>query len=97
MTPRRRAPASIPAPPSVGSAECRSRLDALLKYLDDELTDAQAAVLERHLQKCVCCERLAASLRQAMDFCRAAGSERLPRDVQRRARARIRRLLNRAD
>jgi anti-sigma factor RsiW len=66
----------------------------MFEYLDGELSPAQCLALERHLASCDCCEEMAESLRRVMDTCRAASGHGLPRDVQRRARLRIKRLLD---
>ena len=77
-----------------GARDCRARLTQMFEYLDGELSPAQRRVLERHLASCDCCEEMAESLRRVMDTCRAAGGQSLPQDVQRRARLRIKRLLD---
>jgi anti-sigma factor RsiW len=66
----------------------------LFAYLDGELALDQCQAIERHLAGCDCCEEMAASLRRVIGTCRAAGGQGLPRDVQRRARLRIKRLLD---
>ncbi|MGE3275339.1 MAG: anti-sigma factor [Vicinamibacterales bacterium] len=74
-------------------ADCRARLERLFDYLDGELDARSAAALERHLDRCPCCGDLATSLRRTIASCRAAGAPPLPRQVQARARARVRALL----
>lgn len=68
---------------------CRSLVVELSEYLDGTLTSARVRAIERHLARCPCCDVFADSLRQAMAACQAMGRSRLPRDVERRARARI--------
>jgi anti-sigma factor RsiW len=73
--------------------DCRARLASLFAWLDGELSAARCREIERHLTGCACCEALATGLRRAILTCRAAGRERLPAVVRKRARARIARLL----
>jgi anti-sigma factor RsiW len=75
------------------SNRCRSLLEQLSKYLDDELTPAQRRSLSAHLRRCPCCQTMADSLKHTVDACRKAGTARLPADVRVRARARIATLL----
>jgi anti-sigma factor RsiW len=75
------------------SNRCRSLLEQLSKYLDDELTPAQRRSLTAHLRRCPCCQTMADSLKHTVDACRKAGTARLPADVRVRARARIATLL----
>jgi anti-sigma factor RsiW len=73
--------------------DCRNRVRDISEYLDGDLSPARAAALERHLDACVCCAEFAASLRQAVLACRAAGLCQLPEDVRSRARRRVAELL----
>lgn len=68
---------------------CRSLVVELSEYLDGTLTKARVRAIERHLSQCPCCDVFADSLRKAMAACQAQGRSRLPRDVERRAKARI--------
>lgn len=72
---------------------CRSLVVELSEYLDGTLTPARIRAIERHLAECPCCDVFADSLRRAMTACQAVGRSRLPRDVERRARARISKIL----
>jgi anti-sigma factor RsiW len=73
--------------------DCRARLAELFAYLDDELSPARCAVVERHLAGCACCGRLVDRLRSTIQACRAAGREHLPAAARQRARKRIEVLL----
>jgi len=75
------------------SNRCRSLLEQLSKYIDDDLTPAQRRSLAAHMRRCPCCQTMADSLRHTVDACRRAGAARLPADVRLRARARIATLL----
>ena len=75
------------------SDRCRSLLEQLSKYIDDEVTPAQRRSLTAHLRRCPCCQTMADSLRHTIETCRKAGTARLPEDVRSRARARIATLL----
>ena len=75
---------------------CRSLVVELSEYLDGTLTKARVRAIERHLAQCPCCDLFADSLRQAMAACQAVGRSRLPRDVERRAKARIAAILKNA-
>ena len=73
--------------------DCRALLNQIFGYLDGELSPGDAAALEGHLADCHCCGPFARGLRDTMIACRVAGAPALPRDVQARARARVRALL----
>ena len=75
------------------SDRCRSLLEQLSKYLDDDLTPAERRSLTAHLRRCPCCQTMAESLKHTVEACRKAGTTRLPADVRVRARARIATLL----
>ena len=75
------------------SDRCRSLLEQLSRYIDDELTVAQRRSLTAHLRRCPCCQTMADSLKHTVETCRKAGTARLPPDVRVRARARIATLL----
>jgi anti-sigma factor RsiW len=78
---------------TTASDRCRSLLEQLSRYIDDELTPAQRRTLSAHLRRCPCCQSMADSLRHTVETCRKAGTARLPADVRVRARARIATLL----
>ena len=75
------------------SDRCRSLLEQLSKYLDDDLTPTERRSLAAHLRRCPCCQTMADSLKHTIDTCRKEGTARLPADVRLRARARIATLL----
>lgn len=75
--------------------ECRALLVEISKYLDGEQPPARCRRLERHLKSCVCCATMADQVREVIAACRASKPERLPPDVQRRARDRVKALLRR--
>jgi len=75
------------------SDRCRSLLEQLSQYIDDELTPAQRRSLTAHLRRCPCCQTMADSLKHTVETCRKAGAARLPADVRMRARARVATLL----
>jgi anti-sigma factor RsiW len=77
------------------SPECLQRLLAVSALLEGDLTAERARILEAHLQTCACCARLAESLRQTIQRCKDPETRRLPADVQARALARVRALLDR--
>jgi anti-sigma factor RsiW len=75
------------------SDRCRSLLEQLSRYIDDEVTPEQRRSLAAHLRRCPCCQTMADSLRHTVYVCRKAGASRLPADVRSRARARVATLL----
>jgi anti-sigma factor RsiW len=75
------------------SDRCRSLLEQLSKYIDDDLTSAERRSLAAHLRRCPCCQNLADSLQHTVEACRRAGAARLPSDVRVRAKARVTTLL----
>ncbi len=72
---------------------CRKLLEEVSRYLDGDLTAAERRKVGQHLQRCPCCQHMAASLKHTVEACHKAGSARLPADVRTRARARIATLL----
>jgi anti-sigma factor RsiW len=72
---------------------CRTLLEQLSRYIDDDLTAAQRRSLTAHLRRCPCCRTMADSLKHTVIACRKAGTARLPADVRLRAKARIATLL----
>jgi anti-sigma factor RsiW len=76
-----------------GPGRCRDLVAQINDYLDDELSPARVAALERHLSACVCCTGFAESLRRAVHACRESGQTTLPPAVRRRARERIAELI----
>jgi anti-sigma factor RsiW len=77
------------------SARCRTLLQELSRYLDDDLTPARRRTIERHVKACACCGTIAARLRRTMAACRAEGTRKPPRDVMSRAAERMRALVAR--
>lgn len=74
------------------SGECPERR-LLSRYLDGEMTRARCAEFEAHLRDCRSCAVIARRLRAALHTCRKTRGPKLPADVRRRARARIKALL----
>ena len=79
------------------SRKCRALLLEVSRYLDDELSPARRRAVEAHVMSCTCCGTMAIRLRTVMAACRAEGRQSPPRDVMRRASARVRTLLGRAE
>jgi anti-sigma factor RsiW len=73
---------------------CQQQLLELSAYLEGDLTPDSMAALDAHLARCECCGQMAASLRRAIALCRSEDVRDLPADVQQRALARIRALLD---
>ena len=61
------------------SARCRALFEELSRYLDGELTRARCRTIERHIDNCACCARMAARLRATLAACRAERQRRPPR------------------
>ncbi len=72
---------------------CRRLRERLSRYIDGEVTAAERRSIAAHLRRCPCCQSTAEGLRHTVEACREVGAARLPRDVKRRARARITSLL----
>ena len=81
--------------PSRPSARCRALLLELSRYLDGELTPARRRMVERHIERCACCETMAGRLRRTVAACRGEGKRPPPRAVMSRAAARVRALIAR--
>ena len=76
------------------SAECRRLLASVSAYLDGDLDASSCESIETHCASCAACADLVAGLRETVGLCRQAGSVPVPESVRRRARARVRRLLD---
>jgi anti-sigma factor RsiW len=80
-----------------GETDCRARLVEISRYLEGDLTAARCRIIERHLESCSCCAKMATRVRRTIAACRKAGGARLPHDVRLRAQARIRAILDGGD
>jgi anti-sigma factor RsiW len=78
---------------STRTARCRSFLENLSLYIDDELSGPARRTVTLHLRRCPCCHELADSLRRTVLLCRQSGGRPLPAAVRARAQARIAALL----
>jgi anti-sigma factor RsiW len=77
------------------SPECAAILANISAYLDGELEVTACAAIETHCARCPRCAPVVEGLRRTIGLCRDAGSVPLPDAVRARARASVRRLLNR--
>jgi len=73
---------------------CRRVLASVSAYLDGDLDATMCESIEAHCGACAECADLIAGLRQTVGLCQQAGSAPVPEAVRRRARARVRRLLD---
>jgi anti-sigma factor RsiW len=79
------------------SARCRALLALLSDYIDGMLPAGQLDLVETHCLGCDRCRRMVSSLRRTVALCRAAGRTPMPTAAERRARARVRTLLEHVD
>ena len=81
-----------PERPAGPSRRCRTLLLEISRYLDGELSPARRRLVEQHIAGCTCCDTMAQRLQTVI---RMSRDERKtpPRDVMRRAAARVRRLI----
>jgi anti-sigma factor RsiW len=75
------------------SARCRTLVERLSRFIDNDLTAAERRAVREHLRRCPCCDDFAESLRRTVRICQDARRQHLPADVRARARARVRQLL----
>jgi anti-sigma factor RsiW len=80
-------------PPVRPDARCCDLIEVLSRYLDGDLTPARRRDIDRHIDTCVGCRRMAAEARRTLAACRAEGKRRPPRDVIARATERVRALM----
>lgn len=73
---------------------CRFLLEQLSAYLDGDLPAIECRRIERHARTCARCSKALADIRETVAVCRDAGGQALPLAVRRKARARVRRLLD---
>jgi anti-sigma factor RsiW len=76
--------------------ECAAILANISAYLDGELEVTACAAIDAHCARCPDCAPVVEGLRRTIGLCRDAASVPLPEAVRERARASVRRLLNRA-
>ena len=81
------------APGNAGRAACEKVLARISAYLDGDLPAPECELIERHCRGCPECANLTESLRRTIGLCQEAGRAPLPEDVRKRARDRVRRLL----
>jgi len=74
---------------------CRDVLANISGYLAGELNVTECDEIERHCRACLNCAALVQGLRQTVGLCHQMGTTPLPEDVRRRARERVRELLER--
>ncbi len=60
---------------------CRRHQERLSLYLDGQLSDEEAARLEKHLEECETCTEQLATLRSTVELLRSAPAPRMPRPV----------------
>ena len=74
--------------------ECQAILADISAYLDGDLDDLACETIERHCSTCASCAAIVESLKNTAGLCRRLGSAPLPPAVLERARASLRRLLD---
>jgi anti-sigma factor RsiW len=83
--------------PARSQARCLSLLALLSDYIDGELPARDARRITAHCRGCDRCKLMVSSLRRTVALYRATGRAPLPAAVARRARARVRALIDRID
>lgn len=76
--------------------ECQILLEQLSAYIDGDLAAPECAMIEKHMETCERCAAVIRDLRDTVGLCHRAAERPLPDAVKRRARARIRDLLDRS-
>lgn len=74
---------------------CKEVLANISSYLDGELETTACETIEQHCLTCSTCATVVSGLRETIGLCRQAATTPLPDDVRRRARERVRELLER--
>jgi anti-sigma factor RsiW len=76
-------------------SDCRAILAEISAYLDGDLDRAACDTIEQHCAACASCAEVVTGLKQTVGLCRQVGAAPLPTAVLERARASVRRLLER--
>jgi anti-sigma factor RsiW len=76
--------------------DCRRVLASVSAYLDGDLDATTCESIAAHCRQCGACRSVIAGLRETVGLCRQAGSVPVPEAIHRRARERVRRLLDTA-
>lgn len=75
--------------------ECAAIMEEISAYLDGELERTECASIERHCAGCPRCAAVVEALQRTVGLCRDVADAPLPEHVRARARASIRKLLDR--
>lgn len=75
---------------------CADVLAQIQGYVDGELDAVECSAIERHCDGCPSCAIVVRGLRDTIGLCREVGRAPLPPGVSARARAQVKRLLERA-
>ncbi len=85
----------VPADPAVtAGGTCPEVLTLFSRYLEDEISPAVCATMERHLESCAPCRTACDSLKRTLALCQAAGADvRIPATVQASVKVALRDIL----
>ncbi len=85
----------VPADPAVtAGGTCPEVLTLFSRYLEDEISPAVCATMERHLESCARCRTACDSLKRTLALCQAAGADvRIPATVQASVKVALRDIL----
>lgn len=78
------------------TSDCGMVIERLSAFLDGDLGAAECGRIARHAKTCPRCTQLTAELRRTVGLCQRAAKAPLPPELRRRARASIRRLLEKS-
>ena len=70
--------------------DCQKNFEKISEYLDGELGHDECRQIEQHLNTCPACQDCFAALKKTIDLCRKSAPEKIPEDMRKRLRAKLR-------
>ena len=70
--------------------DCRKNFEKISEYLDGELGHDECRQIERHLNDCPECRDCVDALKKTIALCRKSAREKIPEDMRKRIRSRLR-------
>ncbi|EFK12362.1 anti-sigma factor, RsrA family [delta proteobacterium NaphS2] len=70
--------------------DCQKNFEKINEYLDGELAHDECRQIEQHLNDCPECQKCCDALKKTIDICRKSAQDRIPDDMRKRLRAKLR-------
>ena len=73
---------------------CQKNFEKINEYLDGELEQDECRQIEQHLKDCPECRGCFDALKKTIDICRKSAQDKIPDDMRRRLRSKLRECFN---